>query len=365
MDWKGHANLEFVGAANVILYLYKYLFKGAKNKKMEIVSKNKDNVVNNQIVEYLSGRYLSSAQAQWRICGFQTYPKTSPSVSMVKICTLEELKNHEYHNKTTHMELYLRRPKIYEALTFLEFWKKMTYGTKLTKYAESDKSRYYQPSLKNRKLKYFVFERVNQNNDQLCRIGTVGFRCGEKFYLRLIMVNIAIRVIDDNLPLKSYYTNILTNNNVLYKSFQECAVSYNIVEDYFILMDVFNDYQTLSGYNLRLLFIRQTFDGWPTKMIFENPHWKILLSKGIKNMDDKDDNEKTKLLLQHLDDMLYKNYNKRMSDYGFPECEKEYTELSHVVSKFSKLKHDKVSYNVYEYSLLNIFILFFSYFIRY
>ena len=45
MDWYGHANLEFVGAANVILYLYKYLFKGAKNKKMEIVSKNKDNVV--------------------------------------------------------------------------------------------------------------------------------------------------------------------------------------------------------------------------------------------------------------------------------------------------------------------------------
>ena len=68
-----------------------------------------------------------------------------------------------------------------------------------------------------------------------------------------------------------------------------------------------------------------------TKMIFENPHWKILLSKGIKNMDDKDDNEKTKLLLQHLDDMLYKNYNKRMSDYGFPESEKEFSELSHVV----------------------------------
>ena len=34
--------------------------------------------------------------------------------------------------------------------------------------------------------------------------------------------------------------------------------------------------------------IRQTFDGWPTKMIFEFPHWKVLLSKGIKNMDDKD-----------------------------------------------------------------------------
>ena len=123
-------NFEFVGAANVILYLYKYLFKGAKNKKMEILSTNKDNVINNQVVQYLSGRYLSSAQALWRICKFQTYPKTSPSVLMVKICTLEELKNHEFNNKTTHMELYFRRPLKYEALTYLEFWTKLTYGTK-------------------------------------------------------------------------------------------------------------------------------------------------------------------------------------------------------------------------------------------
>jgi hypothetical protein len=84
---------------------------------MEIVSSKKEEV-NNQVVQYLSGRYLSSAQALWRICKFQAYPKTSPSVSMVKICTLEELKNHEYNNKTTHMELYLRRPLNYESLTF-------------------------------------------------------------------------------------------------------------------------------------------------------------------------------------------------------------------------------------------------------
>ncbi len=31
MDWKGHCNFEFVGAANVVLYLYKYLFKVNNN----------------------------------------------------------------------------------------------------------------------------------------------------------------------------------------------------------------------------------------------------------------------------------------------------------------------------------------------
>ena len=161
------------------------------------------------------------------------------------------------------------------------------------------------------------------------------------------MANVAIRVINNNLIMKDYYTNILTHNNIIYTSYQECAVSHNIVEDYFILMDVFNDYQSLSSYNLRLLFIRQTYDGWPTKMIFENLHWKNLLSNGIKNINNLNDNEKSSLLLQHLDDMMYRNYNKRMSDYGFPESEKEFTELSHIVTKFSKKNHDKVSNNLH------------------
>ena len=109
-------------------------------------------------------------------------------------------------------------------------------------------------------------------------------------------------------------------------------------------MDVFTDYQSLSSYNLRLLFIRQTFDGWPTKMIFEKVYWKKLLWNGIKNINDLNDNEKSILLLQHLDDMMYKNYNKRMFDYGFPKSDKEFTELSHIISKFSKQNHDEVSY---------------------
>ena len=345
MDWYGHANLEFVGAANVILYLYKYLFKGSKNKKMQVVNVKDKSFVNNQIVQYLSGRYLSAAQALWRIFKFQTYPKSSPSVCMVKICTVEELKNNAFFNKTTHMELYLRRPQKYELLTYLMFWTKMTYGTKLTKFALSDINRYYEPFLRKRTLNYYVFERMNKNNDQICRIGTVGFRSGEKFYLRLIMVNIAIPVLHSDLSLDSYFKNILTHNNITYKTYQECAVSHNIVDDYNILMDVFNDYQTLSGYNLRLLFIRQTYDGWPTKMIFELPFWRNLLLNGIPIDEDRycSESDKASRLLQILDDMMYKNYNKRMFDYGFPKSDKEYTELSHHINKFDKVNHNEVS----------------------
>ena len=53
-------------------------------------------------------------------------------------------------------------------------------------------------------------EKKSNQSDNICRIHTVGFRAGEKFYLRLIMANIVIRVIDNNLKLKDYYSNILT-----------------------------------------------------------------------------------------------------------------------------------------------------------
>jgi hypothetical protein len=111
-------------------------------------------------------------------------------------------------------------------------------------------------------------------------------------------------------------------------------------------MDVFNDYQTLSGYNLRLLFIRQTYDGWPTKMIFELPFWRSLLLNGIPIDEDRycSESDKASRLLQILDDMMYKNYNKRMFDYGFPKSDKEYTELSHHINKFQKVNHNEVSF---------------------
>jgi len=44
--------------------------------------------------------------------------------------------------------------------------------------------------------------------------------------------------------------------------------------------------------------------------------------------------------------MMYKNYNKRMFDYGFPKSDKEYTELSHHINKFEKINHNEVSFEL-------------------
>jgi hypothetical protein len=92
-------------------------------------------------------------------------------------------------------------------------------------------------------------EKKSNQSDNICRIHTVGFRAGEKFYLRLIMNNICIPIMKPNAKIKDYFNTILTNNNKCYDTYQECAVSLNIVEDFHILYDVFTDYQILSGFN--------------------------------------------------------------------------------------------------------------------
>ena len=66
MDWNGHANCEFAGSTYLVIYLYKYLFKGAKNVKFDLTNAA-DVDDKNEIKLYERGRYLCSMDAVWRI----------------------------------------------------------------------------------------------------------------------------------------------------------------------------------------------------------------------------------------------------------------------------------------------------------
>jgi hypothetical protein len=94
---------------------------------------------------------------------------------------------------------------------------------------------------------------------------------------------------------------------------------------------------------MRLFFVKQTHDGWPTKVIFEDIKWQTSMCNGIKDSNNYNTEERKKLLLKNLDEMLYKNFSKRISDYGFPIVEKDYTELSYIFSKNIKKNHQQVS----------------------
>jgi hypothetical protein len=69
-DWDGHAYVDWCGSTYTVLYLYKYLYKGAKKVKFRL--ENADDIDDkDEISLYIRGRYLCSMDATWRILGYQ------------------------------------------------------------------------------------------------------------------------------------------------------------------------------------------------------------------------------------------------------------------------------------------------------
>jgi hypothetical protein len=77
-DWDGHAYIDWCGTTYTVLYLYKYLYKGAKKVKFRL--QNAEDIDDkDEISLYIRGRYLCSMDATWRILGYQVSFQLKPS----------------------------------------------------------------------------------------------------------------------------------------------------------------------------------------------------------------------------------------------------------------------------------------------
>jgi hypothetical protein len=127
IDWNGHINVEYCGKSYVVLYLYKYLFKG--NKKVKIQFENTDDLhKNDEINRYLRGRLICGMDAMWRCYGFQTYPASSPSVTLIKVKLPDHVKSISLDGKMCDLEIYFRRPYCLKDLKYTEFFDLYDYG---------------------------------------------------------------------------------------------------------------------------------------------------------------------------------------------------------------------------------------------
>jgi hypothetical protein len=78
-----HINVDVCFTANIVLYLYKYLFKGADTTRFEIVS-TVDPSPRREIDDFQIARYFSSSEATWRILNYNI-TNTQPSVTAYAI----------------------------------------------------------------------------------------------------------------------------------------------------------------------------------------------------------------------------------------------------------------------------------------
>ena len=83
LKYKTHLNVEVVRSTHSVKYLYKYIYKGPDKVMVERI--------NDEIKDYLSGRYLAASEALWKIYGFRMHYR-SPAVEKLP-CHLNEEQN--------------------------------------------------------------------------------------------------------------------------------------------------------------------------------------------------------------------------------------------------------------------------------
>ena len=65
-----HINVEICSSIRAVKYIFKYIYKGYDCAQLEIIQEN------NEITQYLNGRYVSAPEAVWRLLEFKMHDKS-------------------------------------------------------------------------------------------------------------------------------------------------------------------------------------------------------------------------------------------------------------------------------------------------
>ena len=354
IDWDGHINVAFCGKSFVVLYLYKYLFKG--NKKLKILFDNtKDVHDDDEITHYLRGRLICSMDAMWRCFGYQTYPSTFPSITLIKVKLPYHLKSISDEGKISDLDIYFKRPKCLCNLTYTEFYDNYDYGYSYPKKYETivenitnlnninnyvfDMTEICLTILSSSKIKkLYIYKRLNPN-DSICRMSMVYIYMGEIYYLRLLLLNIPAFGYDD----------LLTYNGTKYTLFQNCALARKLITNETLGLDTFKEASNFSTPSERRnLFVMLTLQGYPTLCIFENEEMLKLLYEDYFN--DFTNNltfhntEYSKNKLMETLQTKFQDNDRSLEEYGLPNP----------ITLNTELEREKFKYNITEQNELFI-----------
>ena len=246
LDWDGHLNVEFSSTVKQILYMFKYLYKGGK-KQVFLINEDdndeKEESNDNEISLYLKGRVLCSMDAFWRILGFHTYPRPTPSVKSIKVKLPSQLEFMEKELKNSDLLFYFLRPPQLYNLKYTEFFNTYRVDRKLpNKYAnrpDLEHIEYFTVIIQSKLIYIFLRSR----KDTITRMEMSYLNHGEIFYLRLILLKRAVRNYDDALT---------DGNGKKYKTFQLAAIEQGYVNNIKETIEQFNEFAVIStGKELR------------------------------------------------------------------------------------------------------------------
>jgi len=332
-DWGGHCNVGFCGSVYTCVYLYKYVFKGAKKERFRL--KNAEDIDDqDEINLYLRGRMICSMDACWRVFGYHTYPRSNPTVNVVQVKMPQHMQYIADHGRVCDLAVYFNRPDTIEMneLKFTEFSERFAYSCKLPKRYERNREmdgvEYWEIHFNG--LKRFVYKRFNKT-PVIARMGFISVQAGEKYFLRLLMLNYAAR---------SHADLLKCPDGTTVTTFQQAARARGIIRNGEEPYQVFTEIRLLSTpEELRSLFILFTKEGFPTIQIYMDVQMRDAMKADyITNYGPDDDNVEARSTNDLLKDLAARlgEENKKLSDYGLPEPTDVQTELDQERMKYSR-----------------------------
>ena len=208
-----HINVEIASTVNLIMYLYKYLFKGGDSALFAFVE-NEEPV--NEIKDYVKGRYLSAMEAAWRISAYHISEKTL-SVECLKIHLPGKARNFTKNKVLSPLERYFSRPHTdpYNTMTYTAYHDSSTFKSLTNREIQDDMDI-------EDELEGCVRQQVKlrERGEKISRIQKLYPSAGEIFYLRILLLHKHCRTFED----------LLTVDGVELKTFQGAAEALGLIE---------------------------------------------------------------------------------------------------------------------------------------
>ena len=208
--YNAHINVEVSTGVKVVKYMFKYVTKGHDRGLIQVGGGGAVPVERDEIQEFVDGRYVSGAEASWRLFHFPLHEQ-NPSVTRLQVHLEGE---HTVVFPADTDDLRAVAEAAADALTTLTAWfalnarnpelaRDVVYPDMPKKFVYVDAKREWRP-----RVRASLFTPIG-------RMYFVAPTSGEKYYLRLMLSHV---------PGATCYKDLRTVDDVVYPTFREAAV---------------------------------------------------------------------------------------------------------------------------------------------
>lgn len=311
-----HIHVDVCSTVTVFMYLYKYLFKGPDRTRFHLQTASDGStsmVVDDEFRDYISGRYLSSSEAVYRIFSFHLTSKR-PAVRCLPV-HLENGQFGQMHRPgdtqsfMTDLLWYFRRPRgpIFDDLTYTGFFARH-YFEMWELHRPLTANRWHICTIQTRQgVRRKVLIQRRAGSRVVTRIHSIPPRIGELFYLRVLLQHRPAFGFED----------LRTIHGRVYATYQEAATALGLFEDESEAVRAMREAVTAYGRpgQLRFLFAHLLLD-LPTPAIALWEAFQEHLSADFAL--DHNEDEATRLTLQAISRHL-RSQGASLSQFGLPE----------------------------------------------